>query len=67
MTTYRDMEILFGEAEDYVVKMLQDFELQLQGNRINYIRGDQWPTDISQSAETPGTPFQEPLEQPKEL
>lgn len=62
MTTYRDMDILLSEAEDYIEKMLKDFEFQLQGERINYMRGEQWATDTSQTVATPGAPFQEPLE-----
>ena len=62
MTTYRDMEILLSEADDYVAKMLAGFEEQLQGDRIDQTRGEEWQETTLQDQTTPSAPLQEPSE-----
>ena len=64
MTTYRDIEILLSEADDYVRTMLQGFEEQLQGDRINYRKGEDWDKDTLPEAETLSPPSQMPSRPP---
>lgn len=64
MISQREMDIMLLEAQDYVMRMFEDFERTFIGDRLENDNGEGlWQaSDIGQSMETPGTQSQNNLE-----